>query len=177
MTHKILMVRPCKGVDTGGFLDCGHAWSKHFDSRGDWVPVESGQPGYHSGRDISCPVGTPMVSPIDGLVLVVGWQDPVDHKVGLGYRLIIKPAVIYLGYDNVLISPSVSIGHMSEIYAVVGAKVRAGIDHIGLSGNTGHTTGPHVHAQALDTRFRPARPLPFDWCTMDQYKDQRSTIS
>jgi murein DD-endopeptidase MepM/ murein hydrolase activator NlpD len=69
-----------------------------------------------------------------GTVRIAGWQDTTDHKKGYGQRIIIDHA-----------GGNVSVfGHLSEISVREGQRVRAN-QVIGLSGNTGKSTGPHLH--------------------------------
>lgn len=85
----------------------------------------------HSGHvalDFGAPVGTPVQATMDGRVVYAGWNDQ-----GYGNLVIIEngPYRIYLA-------------HLSEIPVQVGQQVRAG-EVVGLSGNTGNSTGPHLH--------------------------------
>jgi murein DD-endopeptidase MepM/ murein hydrolase activator NlpD len=48
---------------------------------------------------------------------------------------------VFIRYNNGLAS---TYGHLSIITAKVGQKVKVG-DTVGLSGNTGSSTGPHLH--------------------------------
>ncbi|HKF83472.1 MAG TPA: peptidoglycan DD-metalloendopeptidase family protein [Solirubrobacterales bacterium] len=85
----------------------------------------------HEGIDISVPEGTPIRAAADGTVILMqseyesggyGNYTCVDHGGGL----------------------STCYAHQSSFATSVGAQVSQG-DVIGLSGNTGHSTGPHLH--------------------------------
>ena len=82
----------------------------------------------HNGTDIAVPVGTPVRSPWRGKVVDVytnsqgGLQMLIDHPNG--YRT---------GY-----------AHLSATVAAKGQKVRRS-QVVAKSGNTGHSTGPHLH--------------------------------
>lgn len=89
----------------------------------------------HEGLDISNTVGTPVVAPGDGIVLKV---DRVDDP-GFG-----KNVVINHGYGIIT-----KYGHLSEIYVGIGKRVKRG-DKIAAVGNTGKTTGPHLHYEILE---------------------------
>ena len=85
----------------------------------------------HHGMDFKVAAGTPVVSGYDGVVTRVNWNwnangncVEVQHKDGVLAK--------YL--------------HLSESKVKVGARVHAG-EVIALSGNTGHSTGPHLHYQ------------------------------
>lgn len=85
----------------------------------------------HHGMDFKVETGTPVVSGFDGVVTRVNWNwnangncIEVQHKDGVLAK--------YL--------------HLSESKVKEGARVRAG-EVIALSGNTGHSTGPHLHYQ------------------------------
>jgi murein DD-endopeptidase MepM/ murein hydrolase activator NlpD len=85
----------------------------------------------HFGQDFSVPPGTDVYATGDGTVIESGWNTggfgnciKIDHGNGLHS--------IY--------------GHLSAIKVAVGLNVKRG-DLIGLSGNTGQSTGPHLHYQ------------------------------
>jgi hypothetical protein len=84
----------------------------------------------HTGIDVSMPSGTPLQSAADGIV---------DRVVDYGSENIGQGIIIRLKDGSQAI-----YGHMSEIDVKVGQHVNAG-DVIGLSGNTGYSTGPHLH--------------------------------
>jgi murein DD-endopeptidase MepM/ murein hydrolase activator NlpD len=84
----------------------------------------------HTGIDLSMPEGTELHSIGEGVV-----ERIVDYgKENIGQGIIVKmedgTRAIY--------------GHMSEIDVKPGQHVGTG-DLLGLSGNTGHSTGPHLH--------------------------------
>jgi murein DD-endopeptidase MepM/ murein hydrolase activator NlpD len=84
----------------------------------------------HEGDDFGTPVGTPLASMSTGTVLFAGWEGGYGNKVEIQY------------WDG-----TVSVyGHMSQISVSVGDSVSPG-DIVGLSGNTGHSTGPHLHLE------------------------------
>lgn len=83
----------------------------------------------HNGVDYGVPVGTEVFAPFEGDVYQVG-----DEK-GTGYGRYIK-----LRKDNL----EFVLGHLSEVHVYTGQKVYMG-DVIGKSGNTGYSTGPHLH--------------------------------
>ena len=90
--------------------------------------------GSHSGVDFRASVGTSVKSMGTGTVMGVGDTDTYCKGASFGKWVFIK-------YDNGLSS---TFGHLSVISAKAGDKVQAG-DVVGLSGNTGHSTGPHLH--------------------------------
>ncbi len=83
---------------------------------------------YHSGTDFRAPVGTPLAACNDGVVVLAkdrfysGGSVIIDHGQG-----------IYSCYY-----------HMSKFDVKKGTKVKRG-DILGLSGDTGRVTGPHLH--------------------------------
>lgn len=88
----------------------------------------TGKKAMHSGIDIANKTGTPVVAPADGIISFSG------TKGGFG-----KVLVIDHGYGY-----STFYGHCSELKKKVGEKVKRG-DLIALVGNTGSSTGPHLH--------------------------------
>lgn len=104
------------------------------------------QPDGHSGEDYSCPVGTPVRAVTDGTVLHVGWMGGTYSDNPWW----VMPS--FAGYCAVIDHGSfIGIyGHGSD----GSAKVAKG-DHVAegqvfiLSGNTGGSTGPHLHFEIL----------------------------
>ena len=87
------------------------------------VPAES-----HPGIDIAVPVGTPIRASGGGTVAAAGY----DADYGL-FVLLRHPS----GYETMY-------GHTSRLLAAEGDDVQAG-QVIGLSGNSGRSTAPHLH--------------------------------
>jgi murein DD-endopeptidase MepM/ murein hydrolase activator NlpD len=82
----------------------------------------------HEGIDIAVGNGTPVVASASGTVIVAGWMGGygnlvvVDHGNGI----------------------ATAYGHNTSIAVGVGQSVAQG-QLIAYSGNTGYSTGPHVH--------------------------------
>lgn len=89
---------------------------------------------FHYGLDFRAAVGTKVMSMGTGTVAGTGDTDIACKGASFGKWVFIK-------YNNGLSS---TYGHLSSISASVGQKVVAG-DVVGLSGNTGSSTGPHLH--------------------------------
>jgi murein DD-endopeptidase MepM/ murein hydrolase activator NlpD len=99
--------------------------------------------GYHTGVDFAVPTGTPIFAAQDGKVLeastAVTWGNSygtsviIDH--GNGVRAV--------------------YAHLSKLEVKKGDKVTEG-QQIGLSGNTGNSTGPHLHFEARVTPWKYA---------------------
>jgi murein DD-endopeptidase MepM/ murein hydrolase activator NlpD len=87
-----------------------------------------GQRRMHEGLDISTRTGTPVRATAGGIVREVGVEP--------GYGMLV---VIDHGYGI-----STAFGHNSRILVKVGQRVRRG-DLIANAGNTGRSSGPHVH--------------------------------
>lgn len=83
----------------------------------------------HNGMDLAMPVGTELVAPLQGEVLEVGW-DPTGYGNYVKLRLFSGGSLLY--------------AHLSEVGVRKGQWRDAGF-HIGHSGNTGASTGPHLH--------------------------------
>lgn len=89
---------------------------------------------FHYGLDFRAPVGTQVFAMAGGVVEGTGDTDIACKGASFGKWVFIK-------YNNGLSS---TYGHMSLITAKVGQVVKAG-DVVGSSGNTGSSTGPHLH--------------------------------
>lgn len=89
---------------------------------------------YHPGIDMGTPVGTPIRAPLGGTVRATGNTDLVVGCYSWGKWTLIDHA-------NGL---STLYAHQSVQSVAPGQKVNTG-DIIGYSGNTGYSTGPHLH--------------------------------
>jgi murein DD-endopeptidase MepM/ murein hydrolase activator NlpD len=90
--------------------------------------------GYHNGMDFGVSIGTRVKSAGNGVVEAVGDTDTVCPHASFGKWVFIR-------YDNGLAS---TYAHLSLITSRPGQKVKTG-DVVGYSGNTGYSTGPHLH--------------------------------
>jgi murein DD-endopeptidase MepM/ murein hydrolase activator NlpD len=79
--------------------------------------------------DIALPEGSPLHAVADGII---------DRITDYGSQAIGKGVIMDVGDKEVI------YGHMSRITVRPGEHVHVG-DVIGYSGNTGHSTGPHLH--------------------------------
>ena len=82
----------------------------------------------HNGIDLAVNVGTPVKSSTAGTVIQSGWNG--------GYGI-----SVYVDCGDGMV---IRYGHLSETSVEVGQTVAQG-DLLGLSGNTGNSTGPHLH--------------------------------
>ena len=83
----------------------------------------------HRGYDMAAPVGTPIVAPAAGTVILA---DPDLYYEG---------GSVFLDHGHGLVSVFM---HLSEVDVKAGDVVERG-DPLAKSGNTGRTTGPHLH--------------------------------
>ena len=88
----------------------------------------TGIPTFHEGMDIAAQTGTPVMSPADGVVIKAGF--------GTGYGNVVE---LSHGYGIKTI-----FGHNSRLNVKVGQRVKRG-DVISYVGDTGSSTGPHLH--------------------------------
>lgn len=82
----------------------------------------------HNGIDIPTPVGTRLLSCINGKV-----SETANDPKGYG---------VYVKIEND--DCGVLYAHLKDFHLKVGDKVKAG-DFVGFAGNTGNSTGPHLH--------------------------------
>lgn len=96
----------------------------------------------HTGVDIPGKLGVPVLAAAAGKVIFAGYglftvegnrDDPYGQAVAIRHDFGYGGESLYTIY-----------AHMSSVNTSTGATVKAG-ETIGLVGNTGHTTGPHLH--------------------------------
>ena len=103
----------------------------------------------HTGQDFAVPTGTPVVTAGGGTVTFAGWAGPYGNAVH----------VLHAG------GVATWYCHLSRVSTHAGVPVEAG-QLIGLSGDTGNTTGPHLHFEVrtgatTSTDGAPIDPLPW----------------
>jgi len=87
----------------------------------------------HAGIDFAMPIGTAVRAMLSGVIAKTGWN-AVTGRSGKG---------LVMNHANGLSS---YYGHLSEFVGRVGQTFKAG-QIIARSGNTGRSTGPHLHAE------------------------------
>ncbi|WP_328620646.1 M23 family metallopeptidase [Streptomyces sp. NBC_00354] len=93
----------------------------------------------HSGQDFACAVGTPVKAASAGVVVKAGPNGGGDGPA-YGNAIVIKHANnTYSQY-----------AHLSKIQVRIGQKVAKGTQ-VALSGNTGNSSGPHLHFEIRTT--------------------------
>ncbi|HET7746455.1 MAG TPA: peptidoglycan DD-metalloendopeptidase family protein [Vicinamibacteria bacterium] len=109
----------------------------------------TGQRDFHTGIDVSTPIGTAIHAPAEGVVISAG-----PHG-GYGLSLVIDH-----GYGVVT-----RYGHMDGFAVKPGQRLRRG-DLIGYVGNTGRSTGPHLHYEVW-VRDQAQNPIHY---ILDEYR-------
>ncbi len=105
----------------------------------------SGAPEFHSGIDIRSQPGTPVKAPAPGTVIFAGSQAEYGNTVILDHGNDIKS--LY--------------GHLQRIQVTQGQRIERG-QVIALTGDTGKSSGPHLHYEIL-IKGQAANPRGFLW--------------
>ena len=121
-----------------------------------------GTPRMHYGQDFEVPYGTEVYATGNGTVIESGW-----NSMGFGNFVVIDH-----GYGL-----RTTYGHLSRINAAKGVNVRRG-DLIGYSGNTGTSSGPHLHYQ-IDQFGQHKNPINFfnNDMTVDEYNEMIQVLA
>jgi len=115
-----------------GPITCGFGWRIH--------PVYHYR-SFHTGIDIGVPTGTIVKAARYGKVIYTGWNG--------AYGL-----VVILDHGNSL---ATMYAHLSRVFVSVGQRVGT-LQAVAASGNTGTSTGPHLHFQ-VEVQGTPVNPL------------------
>ena len=97
----------------------------------------------HAGADFAAPIGTPVYSTADGVVVSAGWASgygrliKIQHEFGIETRY----------------------AHLNKISVKVGQRVSRG-ERIGDMGNSGRSTGPHLHYE-VRVGGTPVNPMTY----------------
>tara|TARA_Y100001970_G_scaffold292247_1_gene432690 strand:- start:1152 stop:2081 length:930 start_codon:yes stop_codon:yes gene_type:complete len=123
-------IRPVEG----GYLNSGYGYRKD--------PID-GARRFHQGQDITVKSGTPVYAPADGVVKRAYYVGGFGNHIKLNHDH---------GYTT-------TYAHLSKIKVKHGQKVKRG-DVIGLTGNTGRSTAPHLHYE-IHYYGTPQNPLDY----------------
>ena len=105
----------------------------------------SNQLEFHTGLDIRAARGTPVHAPSGGTVTFAGSHPEYGLTVMVDHGHDVK--TVY--------------GHLSKVGVGVGQRVEAGAS-LGLTGNTGRSSGPHLHYEVL-VQGQPVNPRAYLW--------------
>lgn len=83
---------------------------------------------FHEGMDFAAPTGTDIYATGNGTIQMAGWKQGYGNTVEINHGF---------GYKTIY-------GHMHKVNVRAGQKVKRG-EVIGLVGNTGKSSGPHLH--------------------------------
>ena len=144
--QSVAEIREYLNVEKKLYLSTPVGWpvkgrvSSPFGSR---VHPLTGSSTFHSGIDISTPMGTKVRATADGIVSFSNWHSDSGYIVtlehGNGYRTI--------------------YAHNRQNFVKIGQRVKRG-DILSLSGSTGSSTGPHLHYEVWKNGIH-VNPLPF----------------
>lgn len=112
-------------IELSKLIKAPHKVTSHYGNRVDPISKEN---KFHKGIDLSAPTGTPITAPTQGKAVEVYF-----HATG-GRTLIFDCA------DGI----QLRMCHLEKVNIVVGQLVSEGTP-IALVGNTGRSTGPHLH--------------------------------
>lgn len=104
---------------------------------------------FHKGMDFACDIGTPVYATADGVV------KNARYERGYGYIVTIDHGY---GYET-------RYAHLKSMNVKRGQHVVRG-ETIALSGNSGRSTGPHVHYEVL-LRGNPVNPAYYYFMDLD----------
>lgn len=118
-------------TSTGGTATTGTGgWVSPLDNAVFTSPYGSRWGRLHAGQDYAAAVGTPLKAMNTGTVKYAGTMDGYGNVVDITYA------------DGTMSR----YGHMDSIGVTVGQQVSSG-QVVGTTGNTGRSTGPHLHVE------------------------------
>lgn len=96
----------------------------------------------HNGVDIAVPTGTMLYSAVRGTVILAEYSTSAGNWVKVQAES---------GWTVVMM-------HMDSLAVSAGQQVEQG-DYLGRSGNTGNSTGPHLHLEVRDPNYKAINPI------------------
>lgn len=125
--------------------------SAGYLSRGFGIKIDpfTGRKQPHLGIDLATDIGTPVYATAEGRVSFVGRDRGLGRMIRINHLF---------GYTTVY-------AHLSQVKVKRGEHVKRG-EVIGAVGNTGYSTGPHLH---YEVRFRGQPKNPLNYILSSQY--------
>ena len=117
----------------------------------------SGRSAYHEGVDFACHIGNPIYVTADGVVETVRRE-----RFGYGNFVVVDHG---FGYKT-------RYAHMDEIGVKEGDALKRGM-YIGTTGNSGKSTGPHLHYEVL---YRGAHVNPYNYYDLSMTHDEYMSL-
>ncbi len=153
--RELFLQRPTGGTGSSGTADyvsgTYNLWGCTANVQGGTLPygrplahytwIRGYVPGGHTGVDLAADIGEPVLAAGAGTVVYAGWND-----TGYGNVVVIAHGAAFTLY-----------GHMSSINVRCGQQISAG-QVIGAVGNTGNSSGPHLHFEVRDANFNVLNP-------------------
>jgi len=138
--HKHLKIQRGLFASTPSIWPIKGRLSSHFGYR---RSPFTGEREFHNGIDIAAKRNSPVVAPADGIVISVGRNRLAGRVLSIKHRdgLITKYA------------------HLQKIIVKKGQYVKRG-EKVALVGNSGRTTGPHLHYE-VHIKGVPVNPFPY----------------
>lgn len=127
------MYNPVMEVDWRNKISSNYGWRIH--------PITKDRK-FHDGVDIAVPTGTSLYSAVSGTVTKSYYSDSGGNMVTVQTDS---------GW-------TVTFMHMDSRTVMEGQRIEKG-QHVGYSGNTGNSTGPHLHLQVHDQDKNPVNPI------------------
>lgn len=97
----------------------------------------------HNGTDFAAPIGTPIYAPADGVVTHAAWSSGYGRLIKIRHEFGIETR----------------FAHLSTMDVSVGERVSRG-ERIGAIGNSGRSTGPHLHYE-IHVGGKPVNPMTY----------------
>lgn len=124
----------------GGFIwpldeNVSYRISSHYSTRTN--PITGVGTEFHSGLDVACAKGSPILAAAGGVVTKSAWYGGYGNCV-----------IIYHGQNNQGVGVTTLYGHASKLICEEGQTVKQG-DIVALVGTTGRSTGNHLHFSVL----------------------------
>jgi murein DD-endopeptidase MepM/ murein hydrolase activator NlpD len=103
----------------------------------------TGRQQFHAGLDIAGAVGTDVIAPARGKVVFAGTRGPLGHSLIIDHGFGVRT----------------QYGHAKELFVKRGETVERG-DKIASLGNSGRSTGPHLH-YVVEVKGKTRNPLDY----------------
>lgn len=109
---------------------------------GERIHPITGERTFHNGVDIAVPIGTSLYAPVKGVVTTAAYSETA------GNYIIVKTEDGWI----------IKMMHMDSLAVSPGDVIQKG-DFVGCSGNTGRSTGPHLHLEVRNPDDIPIDPV------------------